>query len=384
MTDRYTDENGQPRFGVRVSPEELERIRREQGIEPPAGSGPAGSSSSSADAAASSVPPVPVSPQAAGSGVSQQGAPRPAASEGAAANQPRYGQAAPSGQAGAQGAPVSPTQPVPDGPGRGTASSPEQSVPAGYPAGRTDSGLASPPPGGWSWQREPGGRRRGSQYQAGAGQQAAYGPGGDGRGWGGAQPTSVYGPGQPGWSGEGGTGGGRRRHRWRMLVIGLILLTLVPAVMTVTAVARVVDGSMTSAGVLASDGQVYLDEGQHVGLYATASDASIGQCEVRAPSGADVDLVTLDERLGISDEVAAAGAASGEAVVPPYASLTAPETGTYTVTCPGGSQQGIVVGPALNVDKAMGSGWLMLGAFLSGIVGFVLTIVGIVRVVRRR
>lgn len=338
MADRYTDDHGQPRFGVRVSPEEFERIRREQGIE-----SPAAPVYSADDAAASSIPPVPVPPHAPESSVGQVGIP--------------------GGAGGPTGTPLAPSGTPTVGEesvtGRATASSPDQRRAATDPTGRTESGLASPPPGGWSWQREPSGGSWGSRYQARPG-----------------EPASIYASGQPGRGA--GVGEGRRWHRWRMVVIGVVLLTLVPAVMTLTAVVRVVDGPMTSAGVLASDGQVYLDEGQHVGLYATASEAAVGQCEVRAPSGAKVDLVTADEQLGIAGEAEAA-----DALAAPYASLTAPETGIYTVTCQGGTA-GLVVGPALNLDKAVSSGWLVIGAFLSGLVGLVLTIAGIVRVVRRR
>lgn len=368
MTDRYTDENGQPRFGVRVSPEELERIRREQGVAPasaPAGS--AGGAAGGPDAAASSAPPVPQAPGTAQAPAGSGEPDRP----GAPTGQPRYGQVAPGGHAGAPGAHGVPGA---DGPGRATASSP-------YQAGRTESGLAAPPPGGWSWQREPGaGRGRHSlppaaEQQPGqaAGQQPGqpspytYGAGGP-QGY-----TSVYGTGGP------GQGGARRPHRWRALVLGLVLLLLVPAALTGVAVSRVVDGPLTSAAVLSTDGQVYLDQGAHVGLYATASEAAVGQCEVRAPSGASVDVVTLDEDLGVAGS---SEAAAGSLVAPPYASLTAPETGTYTLACPGGTT-GVVVGPALSVDKAVGAGWLMIGAFVSGLAGLVLTVVGIVRAVRR-
>lgn len=330
MTDRYTDENGQPRFGVRVSPEELERIRREQGIEPP---------------------------------------------------------------------PAAPTSPSPEGgdgaaPGRASSSTGQEQA-STYPAGRTESGLAAPPPGGWSWQRGPGasgrtGRRRtappaaypqaGQQAPGGApgqpwGQGAAQpGPGSDGSAWPSQGYSSVYATGAP-------AQGRARGHRWRTLVIGLVLLVLVPGALTVGAVSSAVDGSLSSGGVLTSKGEVYLDDGAHVGLYATGTSTAVAQCMATAPSGASVAVVPLDKEL--EAELGSAGGADAQAASGlPYASLTATETGTYTISCPGGTQ-GVVVGPALNVGKAVRAGWLMMGAFACGFVGLVTTVVGIVRAVRR-
>ena len=67
----------------------------------------------------------------------------------------------------------------------------------------------------------------------------------------------------------------------------------------------------------------------------------------------------------------------------PYASLTAPESGAYTVSCPSGTQ-GIVVGPALNTDRIVPAGVMLLGAGACGVIGLGLTIADLVRLSRRR
>ena len=42
MPSPYLDDDGEPRYGRRASPEELEAIRREQGIDAPADARPVG------------------------------------------------------------------------------------------------------------------------------------------------------------------------------------------------------------------------------------------------------------------------------------------------------------------------------------------------------
>nr|WP_300339106.1 hypothetical protein [Actinomyces sp.] len=257
MAQRYVDDDGQPRYGQRVSPEELEQIRREQGL------------GSSVQAA------VPRS-----EGETEPAAPssmRPGRSE----------ESNPYSYAGQR----------PGGPG-------------GSWAGASS---LQPPAGGWSWQQD------------------------DAR--------------QP-------------RRRWGMLVTGLIMLIVLPIALGVGAVLIAVDGSLSTGAMLTDSGEVYLDQGRAVGLYSSDTSVSTERCTVKAPSGAAIEVTAIGQDL-------------------PYASLTAPESGTYTVSCPSGTQ-GIVVGPALNTDRIVQAGTMLLVAGACGVAGLGLTIAGMVRLSRRR
>ena len=250
MADRYVEDDGQPRYGQRVSPEELEAIRREQGL--------------------------------------------------GSAAQPGERQAPGAEQWGTQG-------------------EHDPYVYAGQRPGAADGGLAGPgavrpPEGGWSWQQENA-----------------------------RQP---------------------RKRRWGTLVVGLVMLIVLPIALGVGAVLTAVSGSLSTGAVLTASGEVYLDEGQTVGLYSADTSVSADQCSFVAPSGSAVAIGTIGRDL-------------------PYVSVTATESGTYTVSCPRGTE-GLVVGPALNEDRLVPAGLMMLGAVVIAVAGLVVTIIGLVRVSRRR
>ena len=254
----YLDDDGQPRYGQRVSPEELEQIRREQGLDSPV--------------------------QAAGLRGEEE-------TEPAAPSSMRPGW-------GEDSNPYSYTGQRPGGPGESWAQVPS----------------VQPPAGGWSWQQD-----------------------------GARQP---------------------RRRRWGMLVTGVVMLIVLPIALGVGAVLTVVNGSLSTGSVLTDSGEVYLDQGQAVGLYSSDASVSTEQCSVTAPSGEAVEVTAIGQDL-------------------PYASLTAPESGAYTVSCPSGTQ-GIVVGPALNTDRIVPAGVMLLGAGACGVIGLGLTIADLVRLSRRR
>lgn len=149
-----------------------------------------------------------------------------------------------------------------------------------------------------------------------------------------------------------------------MLVTGLVMLIVLPIALGVGAVLTVVNGSLSTGSVLTDSGEVYLDQGQAVGLYSSDASVSTEQCSVTAPSGEAVEVTAIGQDL-------------------PYASLTAPESGAYTVSCPSGTQ-GIVVGPALNTDRIVPAGVMLLGAGACGVIGLGLTIADLVRLSRRR
>lgn len=159
-----------------------------------------------------------------------------------------------------------------------------------------------------------------------------------------------------------GASPGRRRRRWRTLVVGLLLLLLIPGVMTVSAVTMVLDGSLAGGAVLAEDGTVYLEKGTTSALYSAKVSASTQDCTVTGPDGAE--LVVDRSVEGAS-----------------YASFTASQTGTHTVTCPQGTAE-VVIGPPMNLSRVPLASMLVMGAVVIGLAGLVVTVIGIMRLRR--
>lgn len=239
-------------------------------------------------------------------------------------------------------------------------------APASDPQRTTDSGLASPPPGGWSWQQGDAAARGATQAPAGTNPSGGVGnQGGD--------PFSQVGPSRERPA--------KPRLKWRMFVIGLVLLLLVPVALIAGALRAVVDGPGISAAVVGETGTVFLDAGGKVALYASGADIQVNRCTVTSPAGKTVALESLESELtelGVSQQ-----ALRQSTAMLPYASFTPTETGQYQVSCPGGAQ-GLVVGPALKLSQATKAGGLVIAAAFSGLVGLILSVIGLVRLIRSR
>ncbi|MDU0348779.1 hypothetical protein [Actinomyces sp. MRS3W] len=153
----------------------------------------------------------------------------------------------------------------------------------------------------------------------------------------------------------------RSTRRWRTLVVGLVLMFVVPLVLSVAGVLTVLDGSLAQGAQLSEDGVVYLEKGTTAALYGTTPTAT-ADCTVTGPDDVAVILQTPGEGL-------------------PYLSFAVGQTGAYTVTCPAGTR-GMVVGPAMNLDRVPLAGTLILAGSAAGLAGIVVTIIGLVRLRR--
>ncbi len=274
---RYETEDGEPRYGARLNPEELEAYLREQGIEPPAR--------------------------------------RPGVGPGTQAPDPALR------RPGSQGnATTAPTQAV-WRPGAGEVD--PYVAPPGVPA----------PPGA-----------PGTPGSEAAPEPARVPPG----------PASV-GPLPPAVP--------PRRRRWRLLVLGLVLLIVVPGALTVGATVYAVGGGLAGAVPLGPSGTVYLEAGTTSMIYSAEVGASTADCTVADPAGSAVDVVSATELA--------------------YGRFTSAGAGAYTVSCPGGTR-GVIVGPAIDESRLGVAGGLVLGAVVTGLTGLVLSALGLVRVLSAR
>lgn len=152
-------------------------------------------------------------------------------------------------------------------------------------------------------------------------------------------------------------------RRWRILVVGLVLMLLVPALLIVGAINVSVDWSGTRSAVVGDSGAVYLDQGAHAMLYSGSGQPTI-DCTITSPEGAAVLKDAGHESL-------------------PYASFTASSAGSYTISCPNGTE-GLIVGPPMRPSRLMTASLMVVGAFLFGIAGLAVTVVGISRMRRPR
>lgn len=255
MPDRYVGQDGQPRYGVRVSPEELEGIRREQGLDEPA-------------------------------------APRPTAS---------WEDVDPYLRTGSQSSPR-----------------------FGAVEGRGASGARTP---------------------RGAG-------------------ASL--PGYRPWRLDGDAAPPVRRGRWRLLVIGLVLLLVVPFALTAGAMAWAMGSVLTSSQpVSGGSGSVYLEAHTGVGVYRSDLTSAFSGCTVTDPAGAAV------------------GTQSPEGLEQTYFTFTTNEAGSYTITCEAGSSS-FVVGPQTDVGRIETASVVLRLALGCSLIGLVTSVMGIRRALRRR
>ncbi|MDO4244021.1 MAG: hypothetical protein Q4C85_09755 [Actinomyces sp.] len=154
----------------------------------------------------------------------------------------------------------------------------------------------------------------------------------------------------------------RGRRRWATLVVGLVLLLVVPGIMTISAVVMVLDGSLSAGAVLAEDGTVYLEKGTTSALYSAGVGSSTQSCTVTGPDGTELAM-----------DKAVEGAS--------YVSFTASQTGNHTVSCPQGTAD-VVVGPPMNLSRLPLASILVVTAAFIGLVGLVVTVIGIIRMRR--
>ena len=154
------------------------------------------------------------------------------------------------------------------------------------------------------------------------------------------------------------------RRPWRMAMIGLVLLLVVPLVLGVGAALLAFGSSRSPGEPLGEAGTVYLEQGTTSALYTSTSGKSTTDCTVTGSDGSTVSLTPLTEEL-------------------PYGSFDAPGTGTFTVTCPGGTDD-VIIGPPLDLSRLPLSEMLLLVAAVTGMAGLVVTIVGAVRLLRHR
>lgn len=155
-----------------------------------------------------------------------------------------------------------------------------------------------------------------------------------------------------------------RRGRWRLLIIGLLTMIVLPIAISVGGVLYAVGGGFGDFVPLGSSGTVYLEQGTEVSIYSSSAGASTTDCTVVDEGGEAVEVAAVDEAF-------------------PYGAFTASETGSYTITCPDGTE-GMLTGPTLDMEKISVTGFLVIGAFFAGLLGLVLTIVGLVRGISRK
>ena len=146
--------------------------------------------------------------------------------------------------------------------------------------------------------------------------------------------------------------------------IGLTLLFVVPLVLGVGSMFAAFGGSRGPGEPLGEAGTVYLEQGSTSALYTSTLGGTTTDCTVTDPGGAAVDTTQLSDTM-------------------PYASFEAPETGTFTVTCPAGTSN-VVVGPPLNLSRLPLVMLLILLAGVSGLVGLVVTVLATARLLRYR
>jgi len=154
-------------------------------------------------------------------------------------------------------------------------------------------------------------------------------------------------------------------RRWRLLVAGLIVMLLVPFAMTAGALLYVVEGPLSAGAALGETGTVYLEQGSNWALYSPSLAGSTLECSVTDPAGNSLPLEGLGE--GITN----------------YAAFAASTTGTYIVSCPGGTT-GVVVGPTVDVSRVPAAGTVILAAGACSLLGFGLTVAGGVRALSPR
>lgn len=156
-------------------------------------------------------------------------------------------------------------------------------------------------------------------------------------------------------------GSGRARPgRWRLLLVGLVMMLVLPVVLLVAASQYVLGPGLSSVAAVPQSGSVYLTQGRQVAVYSSQVGASTTHCEVADPGGASVATSSVPSL--------------------PYATFTAPVSGLYQISCPGGpASSQLMVGPPLDLSRA----WVMLvGMLLAGLVGLIglgLSIAGAVR-----
>lgn len=153
----------------------------------------------------------------------------------------------------------------------------------------------------------------------------------------------------------------RTARRWRTTSAGLVLMLLVPALLIIGAINISVDWSGARSAVVGASGTVYLDAGAHAMLYSGSSEPTI-DCTITNPEGAAVLKDKGHESI-------------------PYASFTASTSGTYTVTCPTGTE-GMIVGPPVRASRLLTASGMIVGALLCGVAGLAVTVVGLSRMRR--
>lgn len=153
-------------------------------------------------------------------------------------------------------------------------------------------------------------------------------------------------------------------HPWRMAAIGLVLMLVLPLILSLAAVSLAFGGSRGPGEPLGEAGTVYLEQGSASALYTSTLGRTTTDCTVTGPDGGSVALTPLTEDF-------------------PYGSFEAPSTGTFTVTCPGGTDD-VIIGPPLDLSRLPLSEMLLLVAAVTGMAGLVVTIVGAVRLLRHR
>jgi hypothetical protein len=149
-----------------------------------------------------------------------------------------------------------------------------------------------------------------------------------------------------------------------MAAIGLVLMLVLPLILSFAAVSLAFGGSRGPGEPLGGAGTVYLEQGSASALYTSTLGRTTTDCTVTGPDGGSVALTPLTEDF-------------------PYGSFEAPSTGTFTVTCPGGTDD-VIIGPPLDLSRLPLSEMLLLVAAVTGMAGLVVTIVGAVRLLRHR
>lgn len=160
----------------------------------------------------------------------------------------------------------------------------------------------------------------------------------------------------------------RPRHRWRLLVVGLVTMVVIPVVLLVSSALLLTGGQGGSGVALSASGGVYLGASRQLAIYSPGLGEDTSRCAVTDPAGAPVSVTPLE---GMGGSLSTIG------------TFTTGVEGEYRLSCPQGTD-GVVVGPRAYTERFGIIAVLVVAALGCGLLGLGLTVGGLVRAVRRR
>ena len=160
----------------------------------------------------------------------------------------------------------------------------------------------------------------------------------------------------------------RSRRRWRLLVVGLVTMIVLPVVLLVSSALLLTGGQGGSGVTLSASGGVYLGASRQLAIYSPGLGEDTSRCAVTDPAGAPVSVTPLG---GMGGSLSTIG------------TFTTSVEGEYRLSCPQGTD-GVVVGPRAYTERFGIIAVLVVAALGCGLLGLGLTVGGLVRAVRRR